>query len=148
MNRYFRLKSAVLMVLGLLILVGCEDAASVEVDQKDKFRPLIVRKDGQYIEYYPGHKQIKMKGREDANGKRTGIWKLYSPQGVELSVTVYTKGKKDGHIVVRHPNGIPNYVGEYLMDERIGEWRFYAETGELLETIYYDESTKESGATN
>jgi antitoxin component YwqK of YwqJK toxin-antitoxin module len=39
---------------------------------------------------------------------------------------------------------MPNYVGEYVMDERVGEWKFYAETGELLETIIYDEPTKEA----
>lgn len=132
------------LLLALVFIIGCESAEVEKEEKKEEFRPLIVRKDGQYIEYYPGHKQIKMKGREDADGNRTGIWKLFSEQGVELSVTVYTKGKKDGHIVVRYPNGMPNYVGEYVMDERVGEWKFYAETGELLETIIYDEPTKEA----
>jgi antitoxin component YwqK of YwqJK toxin-antitoxin module len=132
------------LVFALVFAVSCENSNVKEEPKKEEFRPLIVRKDGQYIEYYPGHKQIKMKGREDADGNRAGIWKLFSQDGVELSITVYTKGKKDGHIVVRYPNGMPNYVGEYVMDERAGEWKFYAETGELLETIVYDEPTKEN----
>ena len=132
-----------ILVFSLVFVVGCGESEVKEEKKKEEFRPLIVRKNGQFIEYYPGHKQIKMQGREDADGNREGIWKLFSPEGVELSITVYTKGKKDGHIVVRYPNGMPNYVGEYVMDERVGEWKFYAETGELLETIVYDESSQE-----
>lgn len=132
------------LVLSLIIVSGCESSTVKTEEKKEEFKPLIIRKGGQFIEYYPGHKQIKMKGREDADGNRTGIWKLFSQDGVELSVTVYTEGKKDGHIVVRYPNGMPNYVGEYVMDERVGEWKFYAETGELLETIVYEQPTKEN----
>jgi len=131
------------LCLALVFSVGCDTTTVKEEEKKEVFRPLIERSNGQFIEYYPGHKQIKMKGREDAEGNRLGIWKLFSQDGVELSVTVYTEGKKNGHIVVRYPNGMPNYVGEFYMDERVGEWNFYAETGELIETIQYDERTSE-----
>ncbi|MDX1651291.1 MAG: hypothetical protein R3277_02290 [Brumimicrobium sp.] len=103
-------------------------------------RPLIVEdENGRYTEWYPGHKQIKIQGRKDKEGRRDGIWKMYSPQGVELSVTVYTAGKKDGHIIVKHPNGTLHYRGEYVMDERVGEWRFYDEQGALIQREFYDE---------
>src|SRR5690554_7246255 len=98
---------------------------------KETYRPLTVLDDnGKYTESYPGHKQVKITGRKDKEGKRTGIWKYYSEQGTELSITLYKQGLRDGHIIVKHPNGAIHYSGEYLNDEPIGEWKFYDEQGQ------------------
>lgn len=123
-----------ILTASLFFLFSCSNQAEEQVEEvkEEVSRPLIERKDGTYTEWYPGHKQMKVRGRESEDGQRIGIWKAYSPNGVELSVTVYTDDKKDGHIVVRHPNGAVHYVGEYMMDERVGEWRFYDETGTLI----------------
>lgn len=91
-------------------------------------------KNGRYTEWYPGHEKIKIKGRKDEKGRRQGVWKLFTKDGVELSVTVYNDGKKDGHIIVRYPTGIVRYSGQYDMDERIGEWKFYDQSGQLTKT--------------
>jgi antitoxin component YwqK of YwqJK toxin-antitoxin module len=56
---------------------------------------------------------------------------------VVLSITLYTAGKKDGHIVVRYPNDVVHYDGEYKMDGRVGLWRFYDEAGELVKQEDY-----------
>src|SRR5690554_564848 len=132
-----------LILISIFFLVACGGKESPQRPEpiKQEYRPLIVHDEetGSYTEWYPGHQQIKVTGRKNSKGERIGIWKYYSEQGVELSVAVYTNGKKDGHIVVKHPNGALHYVGEYQDDERIGEWRFYNTEGELIETINYTE---------
>ncbi|MEX1190814.1 MAG: hypothetical protein WED10_09280 [Brumimicrobium sp.] len=127
-----------------IFLIACnetEKSNSKEkaVEEVDSERPLIVEEDGRYTEWYPGHEQIKKKGKKDDKGRRTGVWKLYSPDGVELSVTVYKEGKKDGHIVVKHPTGAVHYSGEYSMDEPVGKWKFYNDQGQLVNRKFYDE---------
>ncbi len=124
------------LILISLFLINCSNnkAENNQEKQEEKVRELIELKDGIYTEWYPGHKQIKVRGRQDEDEKRQGIWKLYGEDGTELSITIYTDDKKDGHIVVRHPSGAVRYVGEYIMDERVGEWRFYNEQGDLIKT--------------
>ena len=97
---------------------------------------------GKYTEWYPGHEQIKIEGRKDDQGRRQGIWKLYTKDGIEMSITVYTDGKKDGHIIVRYPTGILRYKGRYDMDERVGEWKFYDQSGQLTKTENFGSGEK------
>lgn len=139
------MRSLLFLLLTLFILTGCDDgkkSKTPENDQKVEHkeeRPLKIEDDnGNLKEWYPGHKQLKMSGRKDAEGKRTGIWRYFSEQGVELSVTVYSHGVKDGHIIVKHPNGTVYYVGEYLNGEPVGVWEFYDENGQRTQTKDYD----------
>lgn len=90
---------------------------------------LITIKNGQYIEYYPGKKQIKFQGFLDDKEQRDGKWIFFGESGAELSVTFYKNGKRHGHTIVKYPSGRLHYVGEYAMDKRIGEWKFYDEAG-------------------
>ncbi|PKR80198.1 hypothetical protein CW751_11080 [Brumimicrobium salinarum] len=133
------IKSFSIILFGFLLL-GCDNeqpVAEQKVEQKDH-RPLIVQgSNGKYTEWYPGHEQIKMTGRKNEEGQRVGVWKYFSEQGVELSITVYNNGKKEGHTIVKYPNGAIHYTGEYLNDEPIGEWKFYDENGELTQTKDY-----------
>lgn len=125
-----------------VFVVGCGETEKPKRPEPIKIEnlPLITEsEDGKYTEWYPGREQVKISGRYDENKGRTGIWKYYSPEGVELSVTVYMNGLRDGHTVVKHPNGALHYTGEYYEDERVGEWKFYDENGELTETIQYPE---------
>lgn len=127
------MKKIILLICIPLFFVHCEHSAEQEVEQPvEKERPLVVDEEGIYTEWYPGHQQVKVKGRKDKNGEKTGIWKMYTPRGVEKSITVYEAGKRNGHIVVRHDNGAIHYTGEYEMGERIGEWKFYDENGSFV----------------
>lgn len=122
-------------VFFVLIAIGfyaCESDNGAEIKEVIEEEILIVEENGIYTEWYPGKKQIKTSGRLDDNGNKTGIWKHFSPLGVELSITVYKAGKKDGHIVVRYPNGAVRYSGEYYNDEKVGEWKFYDENGKFI----------------
>lgn len=137
-EKLVKMRTLYLLSVFTFFLVSCSQETEVTQEQEvQTTRPLIERKNGVYKEWYPGHQQVKIQGREDDKGRRNGIWKLYSEQGVELSITVYTDDKKDGHIVVRYPNSVVHYVGEYMMDERVGEWRFYDEQGTLVKTENY-----------
>lgn len=85
-----------------------------------------------YIEYYPGKKQIKFTGLQDDQKRRDGQWSYFSPEGKELSTTMYDHGKKHGHMIVKHPNGALHYFGEMSNDEKIGIWKNYDEDGVLI----------------
>ncbi len=133
----------IIFPLLLALIFACsEESKKVEKDDTqivEQERPLTsIDRNGKFTEWYPGHKQIKMEGRKDEEGRRQGIWKLYTQDGIELSITVYTDGLKDGHIIVRYPTGIVRYSGQYSMDERIGDWKFYDESGQLVKTENFD----------
>lgn len=139
------MKKLLFLLLSVMVFVSCqekENSKSSKNDQKveqQEDRPLKVEDDnGNIKEWYPGHEQLKMSGRKNRDGERTGIWKYYSKEGVELSVSVYSNGLRDGHIVVKRPNGALEYVGEYAKDEPVGVWEFYDEKGKLIKTKDYD----------
>lgn len=112
----------------------------LETEQFEAELPLIVEdENGRYTEWYPGHKQIKKKGTKDKKGRKVGIWKYYTEEGVEQTITEYIDGKKDGIILVRHPNGAIYYKGKYEMDKPVGVWKVYDNQGQLVERKFYDE---------
>lgn len=96
-------------------------------------------KSGTYIEYYPNGKNIKFKGPQDKEGKRHGKWLYFSPEGDELSMTMFEHGKKNGHSIVHHPNGAIYYYGEYNMDKKVGIWKTFDTTGKPTAETDYDE---------
>ena len=133
------MKTYFFIVLLLLGWVSCssEEKPKRPTPLKSEFRPLVVDENGRYIKWYPGHKQMEISGRKNKEGKRVGVWKYFSENGVELSIVIYKDGKKNGHTVVKYPNGVIHYTGEYLDDEPVGVWKFYNEEGELTETKDY-----------
>src|SRR5690554_4024097 len=129
-----------LFVSVFFILSSCSEAEKPKrPDVKIERKPLIMQDaNGIYKEWYPGHEQVKVTGRKNKAGERVGIWKFYSERGVEISVSVYQNGLREGHTVVKHPNGALHYTGEYAKDEPIGVWKFYDEQGNLTQTKDYD----------
>lgn len=128
-----------------LFLFSCSEEKK-ETDDEIKAEQFVAeeslieeKENGRYTEWYPGRKQIKMTGTKDKQGRKVGIWKLYTEKGVQQSVTEYKKGEKDGITIVRHPNGAIYYSGEYENDEPVGVWKFYNDQGQLIERKFYDE---------
>ena len=103
-------------------------APAVESDPEE----LVDIKGHTFIQYYPGKKQIKFKGLQDDQKRRDGQWSYFSPEGKELSTTMYDHGKKHGHMIVKHPNGAIYYYGEMSNDKKIGIWKNYDEEGVLI----------------
>ncbi|TNE55452.1 MAG: hypothetical protein EP338_04075 [Bacteroidetes bacterium] len=121
-------------LIGLtFIWTACQSEEKEVPPTKEVAEVLIERHEGQFKEYYPGRKQVKIEGVEDAEGQRHGRWVFYSENGVELSVTLYDHGKKHGHSVVKYPNGALYYYGEYDQDRKIGIWKTYDQEGKLVE---------------
>ncbi len=129
-----------ILILFTLTLFACkneETKVEQQIDQTEENRllpknrqDLITIKNSQYIEYYPGKKQIKFQGNVDENQLRDGKWIFYGEDGAERSVTFYRNGKRDGHTIVKYPNGKLHYIGEYALDEKVGEWIIYDEKGQ------------------
>ena len=123
-----------ILFIGLTVgIMGCQtEEAKTEDTTPEEEVSLIEINGDEYIEYYDGKKQVKVTGRLDENGERNGIWKFYTEEGIEMTVTEYKNGKKDGFNVVRYPNGSLNYRGEFRNDKAVGLWTIYDEkTGKV-----------------
>lgn len=125
------MKQFILFIL-TLILVSCSTEEATENKVPLKEEVLIEIKDGVFTEWYPGKTQVKYKGAQDDESKRNGIWTYYSVNGLELSVTIYEHGLREGFTVVKYPNGRLHYRGEYHKDASVGVWTTYDEKGKLL----------------
>lgn len=112
-----------------LFSCGSDDKDPKVEGRKEK---LVELRDGKFIEWYPGKKQIKFEGMVDKNGKREGKWSFYSEKGTELSFTLYEHGVKQGFTVVKYPNGAIHYRGEYKDDKTVGLWTTYDINGKVI----------------
>lgn len=133
----------VLCLLGLLI--SCseegETVADVEATKKEEVKTVVnpnlpavdsTMANKMYKDYYPGTKQIKFEGFYDADVKRHGIWKMYSPEGNLSSMTEYIHGIREGVSIVYFPSGQVNYRGSYKNDKPVGVWKTYdPQTGKV-----------------
>jgi antitoxin component YwqK of YwqJK toxin-antitoxin module len=117
-----------ILTVGIFLFSACGDP---EPEEQTNEEVLFEVKNGVYTEYYPGRKAIKYQGPQDENEMRNGRWFFYSETGVELSMTEYKHGKKDGDSFVRYPNGMMRYYGHYTNDEQTGVWITYDEKGNV-----------------
>ena len=123
-----------ILVMGL-VWASCstEEEAPKPKEKKETVEDLVEERDGMYTEWYPGKKQVKYKGGQDENKKRHGRWVFYAENGMELSVTMYDHGLREGFTVVKYPNGALHYRGEYHKDQTVGVWTTYNEKGEKID---------------
>jgi len=122
-----------ILLLPIFVAMACSTPVEEKVVEKN-VNELIVEKNNEFTEYYPGKKQVKMHGFTDENGKRHGAWEYYSQEGVKLSATMFEHGLKEGFSVAYYPSGVQHYIGEYKNDQKVGEWRVYDEKGTLIES--------------
>jgi antitoxin component YwqK of YwqJK toxin-antitoxin module len=124
------MKILTVTILVISVLVSCKSGTKEDIkDKTPKKENLVDVKDGMFIEWYPGRKQIKFKGPQDEKMNRHGLWSFYAEDGTEMSFTNYVHGKKEGFTVVKHPNGYIHYRGEYRNDKPVGLWTTYNEKG-------------------
>lgn len=67
----------------------------------------------------------------DDEGRRTGLQKLYAPDGTLIQELTWVEGAQSGPARQFFPDGSPHSEGEYLEGLRTGAWRFYTSGGEL-----------------
>ncbi len=115
----------------LSLLVSCNDKQEDQSAVTEKKEDLVEIKNGIYTEWYPGKKNIKFQGAQDAKAQRIGKWVFFSESGNELSFTFYSRGLKDGFTVVKYPSGRIHYRGEYRNDTIVGLWTTYDENGKV-----------------
>lgn len=147
------MKSYWIYIIFIFVLCACGENASTESnkinsdtnveDESDAktglYKPgLIDTIDYQYQEWYPGRNQLKIEGMFDEQYKRHGKWVFYDKNGIELSMTTYTHNLKQGFSIVKHPNGVIYYRGEYNQDKKVGLWTFYNDKGEKDKEIIYN----------
>ncbi len=118
-----------LSLLFLASITACNEPKKPK--EKPKKEVLVEIKDGQYTEYYPGRKAVKIRGPITDDKKRTGRWFFYLENGNEQSMSEYVNGQRSGFTWVRYPSGNMRYSGEYSNDKEVGVWRFYNEDGTL-----------------
>jgi len=123
------MKYLLFIFIGLLVCSSCSTEETETIVKQEEQEQLVEINDNIYTEWYPGKKQIKFRGGQDDKNQRHGKWSFYSETGLELSVTMYQYGKKEGFTVVKYPNGALHYRGEYLNDEMVGIWTTYDEKG-------------------
>lgn len=93
--------------------------------QEDSEKSVATKK---YLEYHEDG-SLKIKGMNNENGLRHGVWSAFYPDGTKWSESHYINGAKEGHSVTFYPNGNIRYIGEYKNDKQTGEWSFYNEEG-------------------
>ena len=54
-------------------------------------------------------------------------------------MTNYENGVKQGHSIVKYPNGGIHYKGEYKDDKPVGVWKTYDNAGKILSVKDYDQ---------
>ena len=148
------MKNYLIYLIFISAIYACGDESSDEVGavmaspdkssiKNDKIQSngvgLIDTIDYEYQEWYPGRMQLKIDGMLDKQNRRHGKWVFYSTVGDELSMTTYTHGLRQGFSIVKHPNGVIYYRGEYNQDKKVGLWTLYNEKGEEVNEINYDD---------
>jgi len=106
------------------------------------------------ITRYHDNGRIKAQGYFK-NGKKDGVWKLYSSKGKNLKSVTYANGliirdegssRKDsskpiqeGVHLTYHDNGRIHISGTYQNSEKTGEWREYNQRGNVIAISIYSE---------
>jgi antitoxin component YwqK of YwqJK toxin-antitoxin module len=157
------MKSYWIYIIFIFVLCACGENASTEsnkinsdtnvedeADAKSGLYKtgLIDTIDYQYQEWYPGRNQLKIGGMFDEQYKRHGKWVFYDKNGIELSMTTYTHNLKQGFSIVKYPNGVIYYRGEYNQDKKVGLWTFYNDKGEKDKEIIYNSNGEIVNETN
>ena len=131
------------MLCALSFLIACgekEEEKKTVVPEEEEV--LTEVKNGIFSQYYPGTKKVKFQGPQDEEERRHGIWYFYNESGMEISMTDFNHGKKNGVSLHRYPNGSIHYSGEYKDDVQVGLWKTYDSDGKLVDSTNYTELNK------
>jgi antitoxin component YwqK of YwqJK toxin-antitoxin module len=127
-----------LITLLLFCAIACKETTKKPVDANvPKKENLFDTLRGEYKEWYPGRKQMKIDGSYTEQKRRQGLWTFYTEDGLELSTIHYENGLREGFSIVKRPDGSLFYTGEYKNDKPAGLWKFYDEKGVEVSTKQY-----------
>jgi antitoxin component YwqK of YwqJK toxin-antitoxin module len=137
------MKKLISILLPLLIIAGCHWGTSKEIEQKYPDGSAKVEKYYKYIngektlvkevQYYE-NKKPKMEGSY-INKQRDGKWTAWYKNGKIWSEGYFKDGMSDGVRTVYYDNGNKYMVGNYSMDQKVGKWQFFDNTGKLVKEV-------------
>jgi len=133
------------IIVLIFIIVSCKSHTEKIVretypDGKPRFVEYIDTKNGnkdsyKMSYYYPDNKLSCEGGFK--NGKRDGKWTYYYENGNKWSEGYFKEGVEEGLRTAYYENGQKRYEGIYKDGKRIGEWKFWEETGKLTQVINF-----------
>ena len=94
-------------------------------------------KDGPLVKYY-ANGVIKEKSYYMA-GRRNGECQSFYPNGKLWSDDYFVDGVLDGATIAYYENGQKRYEGTMNKDKKIGQWKYYDESGKLVRTTNYSQ---------
>ncbi len=132
--------TAIRTTLIALLLFSCGDpgpTSTVTAPAFDSTRTTVSSSNG--LQKLPTKDGGHMEGMMQ-DGKRTGGWVSFFPDGTIQSKANYANGIEVGPTEVYHPNGQVYYTGQYVDGIPFGEWVFYGLDGKELKRVEYDSS--------
>jgi antitoxin component YwqK of YwqJK toxin-antitoxin module len=99
------------------------------------------RPGAEFVGRYPSG-ALRVAGRYDADGLRTGVWRFWYEDGRPEREVEFLAGVRERGARAWHPNGQPEVDGGYLAGERDGVWRWWDANGRPLGTTTYNAGKK------
>ena len=87
--------------------------------------------EGSYTAYFPNGK-VKSQGEYDKNGKQTGTWIYYHPNGNKAEERPLENGKITGVVTNYFENGKVKDKGAYVEGKRVGIVEYFHPSGKFL----------------
>lgn len=132
-----------MLVLAALAIAGC--GSEPEVDQvvtatwpsgEVKREADVAQGDTLAVRVYHENGQLDRVEAYDAEGRKSGVWQAFYPDGKPWSEHRYREGVQIGAYRTWHPNGALYIDGLYGDDGRpTGTWRFLAPDGSVMREI-------------
>lgn len=132
----FKTFTAIVLMLLTLTFSACRDEAPDALKNQQAQEVLEVK------EYYD-HGTLRITGMS-VDGKRSGLWRSYYPNGMKWSETNFKDGVKEGPTVTYFANGFMRYNGFYHDEGRSGIWTFYDTLGTVQARIDMDTSPQKA----
>jgi hypothetical protein len=76
--------------------------------------------------------EVVISGFYDPQGKKTGVWKTYTPDGKVMQLETFKNGVPNGLIISFRPDGIPAYAGWSLNGRQEGISASFSEDGKIV----------------
>ncbi|GHG82877.1 hypothetical protein GCM10012319_37330 [Comamonas sp. KCTC 72670] len=97
---------------------------------------------GPYVAYHSNGK-LAVQGQFD-NGLKVGLWTFFDESGVLESTSEFKDGGWHGQRIKYFPSGKPQRVEEYKSGRKHGVVQEFAEDGQVLSQVRYDNNRKVS----
>ena len=93
---------------------------------------------GKSVAYLSGT-QVVIEETEYVNGVKHGLYSRFYDNGVPMIETYYKNDRLNGSYVHYYPNGIVKEEGLFKDGGKVGEWKIYDISGNLVSTDTYQE---------